>query len=117
MNEPRSQSAAPLRLAVLVSGSGTTLQNLLDETAAGRLHADVRLVIGSRGGLRGVQRGIDSGVPTHVVDRKQFLDVPTFSRRVFDLVDAANVDLVCLAGWLCLLDLPDKWNDRVMNIH
>jgi formyltetrahydrofolate-dependent phosphoribosylglycinamide formyltransferase len=52
-----------------------------------------------------------------VVDRCGFAICSDFSRRVFDLMDEAKVDLVCMAGWLCLLDLPQRYQGRVMNIH
>ena len=106
-----------LKLAVLVSGSGTTLQNLLDEIAAGRLNASVELVIGSKPDLLGVQRGVDAGVPTSVVARKDFFEVDTFANEVWSQIDAAKVDLVCFAGWLCLLPIPQRYICRVINIH
>jgi len=108
---------SPINLAVLVSGSGTTLQNMLDQIAARKFDARVKLVIGSREGLLGIDRAKRAEIPTEVVDRKSFPDLAMFSPRVFNLIDDANVDLVCLAGWLCLLDLPDKYHNRVMNIH
>ncbi|MBV8781487.1 MAG: phosphoribosylglycinamide formyltransferase [Phycisphaerae bacterium] len=107
----------PISLAVLVSGSGTTLQNLIDEIAVGRLNARIGIVIGSRPGLRGIQRAIDAGIPTHIVDRKSFDDPNTFSRQVFAAIDAARPQLVCMAGWLCLLDIPPGYAARVINIH
>jgi phosphoribosylglycinamide formyltransferase 1 len=110
-------SAAPLDLAVLVSGSGTTLQNLIEAIQAGTLPARIRLVIGSRPGLLGVQRAESAGIPTAVVDRRSFADCASFSREVFAHVDRAGVGLVCLAGWLCLLDLPPHYAGRMMNIH
>jgi phosphoribosylglycinamide formyltransferase-1 len=110
-------SAAPLDLAVLVSGSGTTLQNLIDRIADGSLHARIRLVIGSRSGLVGTQRAESAGIPAAVVERRQFADCASFSREVFSLVDRAEVGLVCLAGWLCLLDIPPRYAGRAMNIH
>ena len=108
---------SPINLAVLLSGSGTTLQNLIDEIAAGRLDARIKLVIASRPGLLGIQRAQTAGLPSAVIDRRQFPDVAAFSRQVFTAIDAAQVDLVCLAGWLCLLDLPAPYTGRVMNIH
>jgi phosphoribosylglycinamide formyltransferase 1 len=108
---------SPINLAVLVSGSGTTLQNLIDHIAAKKLDARIKLVIGSRDGLMGIERAMQAGIPSEIVNRKSFADLPTFSRRVFSLIDEAHVDLVCLAGWLCLLDLPDEFHNRVMNIH
>ena len=106
-----------LKLAVLLSGSGTTLQNLLDEIAADRLDAEVRVVVGSRAGLKGLDRAAAAKVPNFVVDRREFGDVAAFSRAVFSLCEKADVDLVCLAGWLCLLDVPDRYLGRAMNIH
>src|SRR5207237_10203077 len=51
------------------------------------------------------------------VDLATYPDCEQFSRLVFSLCDDANVDLVCCAGWLCLLDIPPKYQGRVMNIH
>jgi phosphoribosylglycinamide formyltransferase-1 len=113
----QSMPLSPINLAVLVSGSGTTLQNFIGRIAARELDARIKLVIGSKPELLGVTRGRDAKLPTEVVDRKSFPDVAAFSRRVFDLIDRAEVDLVCLAGWLCLLDIPDRWNNRMINIH
>ena len=109
--------AEGIRLAVLVSGSGTTLQNLIDQIAAGALDAKINLVIGSRPGLVGIRRAADAKLMNFVVDRRDFSSVADFSKQVFTLCDDANVDLVCLAGWLCLLEVPDKYVGRVMNIH
>ena len=110
-------SVSPLKLAVLVSGSGTTLQNLLDEKAAGRLNITVDLVVASRPGAYGLTRAKSAGIPTAVVDRKQFPACAPFSQQVFAHVDRVNPDLLVLAGWLCLLDLPDRYLGRTMNIH
>jgi formyltetrahydrofolate-dependent phosphoribosylglycinamide formyltransferase len=107
----------PLKLAVLVSGSGTTLQNLLDEIAAGRLDASVQIVIGSTPGLKGLERAAAAKVINFAVERSGFDDVAAFSKAVFDLIDDADVDLVCFAGWLCLLEIPEKYRGRILNIH
>jgi len=106
-----------IQLAVLVSGSGTTLQNLIDQIAAGRLDARIALVIGSRPQLVGLERARKAGLPGLVVDRRSFATCGQFSRRVFELCREAGADLVCLAGWLCLLDLPPEFAGRAMNIH
>jgi phosphoribosylglycinamide formyltransferase-1 len=109
--------STPLKLAVLVSGSGTTLQNLVEVVAAGKLDATIDLVIGSRPGLLGLKRAADAKLPNFVLDWRKFDISAAFSRQVFSLCDDARVDLVCLAGWLCLLDLPEQYAGRVMNIH
>ncbi|MDB5357960.1 MAG: phosphoribosylglycinamide formyltransferase [Phycisphaerales bacterium] len=107
----------PIKLAVLVSGSGTTFQNLADQVAAGALNAEIKLVIGSRPNLVGLQRAAAAKVMNFVVDRREFDDCASFSKQVFSLCDDAGVDLVCLGGWLCLLDIPQAYRGRVMNIH
>jgi formyltetrahydrofolate-dependent phosphoribosylglycinamide formyltransferase len=107
----------PLNLAVLVSGSGTTLQNLIDQIAAGQLDARINIVIGSRPELVGVKRAADAKIMNFVVDRQSFSDVAAFSKAVFSLCDDAGMDLVVLAGWLCLLEIPEKYAGRVINIH
>ena len=107
----------PLQLAVLLSGSGTTLQNLIDLIAAGQLDAEVRVVVGSRPGLAGLDRATAANLPNFVVDRRGHDTVGDFSRAVFAHCDEARADLICLAGWLCLLDIPARYAGRVMNIH
>lgn len=106
-----------IHLAVLVSGSGTTLQNLIDRIADRSLEAQIAVVIGSRSELLGLKRATDAKLMNFVVDRRDFPDVADFSRQVFKLCDDAGVDLICLAGWLCLLEIPEKYLGRVMNIH
>ena len=106
-----------IKLAVLVSGSGTTLQNLIDLIALKQLDAEIRIVIGSRPGLKGLQRAGEAKIMNFVVDRSVYEDRARFSKQVFSLCDDADVDLVCLGGWLCLLDIPPKYQGRVMNIH
>jgi phosphoribosylglycinamide formyltransferase 1 len=109
--------SSPLKIAVLVSGSGTTLQNLLDVIAAGELDAEVSVVIGSKPGLKGLERAAAAKVMNFVVDRSGYGDVAEFSKVVFGLIDDAGVDLVCCAGWLCLIDIPERYRGRILNIH
>ena len=108
---------AKLRLVVLLSGSGTTLQNLVDLIEADKLDANVELVIGSREGLTGIDRARAAGLKSVVLPRKDYADVTAFSRDLFKHVDGAAPDLICLAGWLCLLEIPEKYLGKMMNIH
>jgi formyltetrahydrofolate-dependent phosphoribosylglycinamide formyltransferase len=107
----------PIRLAVLLSANGTTLQNLLDQSADGRLPAQVVLVIANHGDAYGLVRAERSGVPTAVVEPKQFGSREEFSEGIFELCRQARVDLVCMAGFLQLIVIPDDFQNRVMNIH
>jgi formyltetrahydrofolate-dependent phosphoribosylglycinamide formyltransferase len=108
---------SPIRLAVLISGGGTTLQNLLDQIAARRLDATVELVVASRPLIAGIDRANRAGVKCIVVNRTEFDSVEAFSQRIFGLCDQARVDLICLGGWLSLLAIPQRYAGRMMNIH
>lgn len=110
-------SNPPIRLAVLVSGSGTTLQNLLDRCRDGRLPAEIVQVVSSHAGVYALERARQAGIPAAVVNRKEAGSADEFSRRIFDLCRQARADLVCMAGFLQLLPIPDDFLGRVMNIH
>jgi formyltetrahydrofolate-dependent phosphoribosylglycinamide formyltransferase len=107
----------PLRLALLLSGHGTTLQNLLDRIAAGRLEAEVVLVASNRADALGLKRAEQARIPTAVVERMACHSREEFSNRFFDHCRQAGADLVCLAGFLQLLFIPDDFRGRVLNIH
>ncbi len=103
-----------MRLVVLISGSGTTLQNLLERTRDGRLAATVVGVVSSKPDVGGVTKAKAAGVPVAVVEPKPR---ETFSDRVFDAVRAFEPDLVCLGGWLHLVRIPPDFHRKVLNIH
>jgi phosphoribosylglycinamide formyltransferase-1 len=105
------------RLAILLSGSGTTLQNLIDQIADGRLTARIVQVVSSKSNVQGIERARSAGLPTAVVERKQFDSVEAFSAATFEHCRAARADLVCLAGFLQLLRIPAEFAGRVLNIH
>ncbi len=107
----------PVRLAALISGGGTTVTNLHDRIRDGRLKAEIAVVIASRPDCGGIARAEAAGLPVRVIDRKQFASVEAFSEAVFSAVDDSRADLVTLAGFLCLLRIPDRYRLRVMNIH
>jgi formyltetrahydrofolate-dependent phosphoribosylglycinamide formyltransferase len=107
----------PIRLAVLLSGSGTTLQNLIDRIADGRLKAEIVLVIASKPGVAGLTRAREAGIPAKLVDRKAYATVDAFSEALFAPCREAGSDLVCLAGFLQLIRIPEDFRNRVMNIH
>ena len=110
-------TAHPITLAVLASGSGTTLQNLIDLIAASKLNARIVLFIASRPGIKATDRACSAGIPSHTIDRKLYASPAPFSNDIFTLIDAANPDMVCCAGWLSKLVIPARWLGRIMNIH
>ncbi len=106
----------PLRLAVLISGGGSTLTNLLDRIDAGQLLASIELVLASRL-CDGVGRSAARGHSCEVVSPKAYPNVAAFSETVFDRCRAARVDLVVLGGFLSRIEVPTDFEGRVMNIH
>lgn len=111
-----SQPRKP-RLAVLLSGGGTTLINLHQRIEANALNAEIACVVASNSTCRGIERAQDFGLDVAVLPRKQFDDKNAFSNAVFDACCQAKADLVCLAGFLSLLVIPDDFAGRVLNIH
>jgi formyltetrahydrofolate-dependent phosphoribosylglycinamide formyltransferase len=107
----------PIRLAVLLSGGGTTLQNFLDRIADGRLRGEIAVIVASKADAYGLTRARQAGIPAFVVERKACASREEFSARIFDHCRHANVDLVCLAGFLQLLHIPEDYLNRVLNIH
>lgn len=107
----------PARLAVLISGGGTTLMNLLEKNRAGQLDAEFPIVIASKEECRGVERARNAGLKCEPVARSEFDSVESFSDRIFDLCRKAEVDLVILGGFLSLVQIPNDFEHRVINIH
>jgi len=106
-----------LRLGVLLSGGGRTLENILEHIRAGTLAAEVAVVIASRPGIRGIEIGKAAGAPTHLVRPKEYPTVEAYSDTMVRLLDEARVDLVCLAGFLSYWIIPARYAGRVINIH
>lgn len=107
----------PIRLAVLLSGSGTTLQNFLDRIAAGFLRAEIAVVVSSNADAFGLTRARRANIPAFAIERKSCSSREEFGQRIFGHCRYAGVDLVCLAGFLQLLPIPEDFHNRVLNIH
>jgi len=107
----------PLRLGVLISGGGRTLQNFLDLSEAGRLSAKVVKVISSAADAYGLERARRHGVPSAVVRPEDFDGVAEFSKAITARLHAERVELVAMAGFLFLYRIPPCYEGRVMNIH
>jgi phosphoribosylglycinamide formyltransferase 1 len=117
---PRPEPS-PLKLAVLISGSGRTLKNFIDLAAEGGLPVDIRLVISSTSKAGGLKFAEEAGIPTQVIRREDFAagaagDKP-YGDAVFAACRADEVDYVAMAGFLKLAPVPDDFAGRVLNIH
>ncbi len=116
--KPSSAAETRLRIAVLLSGNGSSLQNLVDRIADGRLPGvEISLVISSRSAVAGVERAKRAGLPIEIIRTKDYPDVAAFSRRIVATLDSRGVNLAVQAGWLCYWRLPDHWLGRVINLH
>jgi formyltetrahydrofolate-dependent phosphoribosylglycinamide formyltransferase len=106
-----------IRLAVLISAGGTTLQNLIDKIRARELAAHIVQVVSSNPDVAGVERAWRAGLPVGIVTRKDAGSREEFSQRIFDFCRRAEADLVCMAGFLHLVTIPSDFTNRVLNIH
>lgn len=111
-------SDAPFRVVVLVSGSGTNLQSLIDGVHVAGGPIEIVLVVSSSEGAFGLERARTAGIPTRVVGLEGG-DREARDRRLADVVDGAAPDLVVLAGWMSILTAGflDRFPDRVINLH
>ncbi|HEV3440901.1 MAG TPA: phosphoribosylglycinamide formyltransferase [Gemmata sp.] len=108
----------PIRLVTLISGGGTTLQNLIDRIAMGTLDAKIVGVVSSRADVLGVERAKRAGLSVSVVaSGGHELASGGRADRVWTAIRSFNPDLVCFTGWLHLLPIPEEFRQKVLNIH
>lgn len=104
------------KIAVLISGSGSDLQSIMDGIESGHIKASIEMVISDRKDAYGIERAKSRGINTYVFDRSVY--GKNVSSEVLKLIDG-EVDLVVLAGFLSILqdDIIRKFKDRIINIH
>jgi len=107
----------PLRVAVLLSGSGTTMQNLIDLSRTGQLPIEIVLAVSDRPGVKGIEKAEIAKIPTEVVQRDHCSTLLEFSQRVFGWCRQFKADLVVMGGFLRLIQIPEDFENKVMNIH
>jgi phosphoribosylglycinamide formyltransferase-1 len=107
----------PLRVAVLLSGEGTSLENLFEKIEAGELPARITVVISSKADAGGLARARRRGVPAIAVPRKQYPDVTAFNDRLHEVLAQHPVDLVALLGFLSPFQSRGRYDGRVINTH
>ena len=107
----------PFRIAVLLSGGGTTLRNLLEKIRAGQLRLEIAVVISSSPDARGLQFAHEANIPAAVIERGSYDSQECFSDAVFSRCREAGAELVVMAGFLKRLTIPADFSNRVTNIH
>lgn len=106
-----------LPIAVLISGGGTTLRNLIERERAGELPVEFRLVISSNPQARGLAFAAEANIPSLVVEKKKGFSDSEYSRAIFDPIRAAGAELVVMGGFLKHVPIPSDFENRVINIH
>ena len=110
-------STTRLRVAVLLSGSGTSLENLFEQIDAGALDAEVCVVIASKDDAYGLERARRRGVPAHAVPRRQHPDVDAFNDAIHALLAPHEPELVALLGFLSPFQTRGRYDGRTLNVH
>ena len=108
-----------LRVGVLISGSGTNLQALIDDCARADAASEIVLVLSNCADAFGLTRAARAGLPHRVIDHRDHGSRGAFEQALSEALEAAGVELVCLAGFMRVLtaDFVTRWQDRLINIH
>ncbi|MDE2217168.1 MAG: phosphoribosylglycinamide formyltransferase [Planctomycetota bacterium] len=106
-----------INLGVLISGSGNTLQNFIDQIEIGNLNAAIQVVISSKPNVVGLDRARKYHIPTAIVPYSNYKDIDSFSCAITNELDKHPIDLITLAGFIHLYKIPEKYSGMVMNIH
>jgi len=111
--------ARQLPIGVLISGSGTNLQSIIDAIEAKQLDAEIEIVLSNRADAYGLVRARNHNLAVEVLDHKGFPTREAFDERVVDILRAHGVELVILAGFMRLLSpvFVKAYSNRIMNIH
>lgn len=107
----------PLRIAALISGGGRTLLNIADCIDRGELNATIACVIASRRDIPGVERIRGRGFTVHIAGDYKDQGEKIVQDKIWQWIDEADADLVCLCGWLKKLHVEPRYAGRIMNIH
>jgi phosphoribosylglycinamide formyltransferase 1 len=111
--------ARQVPIGVLISGSGTNLQSIIDAVEAKKLDAKIELVLSNKADAYGLVRAQNHGIPTEVLEHKGFPSREAYDQTVVDLLRGRGVELVVLAGFMRLLSpvFVKAYSNRIMNIH
>jgi phosphoribosylglycinamide formyltransferase-1 len=107
------------RVAVLVSGSGSNLQAMIDARTRGELSANLAVVLSNRPGVKALERAANAGIEALVIDHKAFANRAAFDEAMTAALVERGIELVVLAGFMRLLSpaFVTHWRGRLVNIH
>ena len=108
------------KIAVLVSGGGTNLQALIDAQGSGIIKSgEITLVLSNKPGAYALERAKNAGIESLVINKKECIDATDFESRIIDALDSRGIDLIVLAGFMCILSerFTTHYKDRIINVH
>ncbi|PKU40757.1 trifunctional purine biosynthetic protein adenosine-3 [Limosa lapponica baueri] len=108
-----------VKVAVLISGTGTNLEALINSTKKPSSFAQIVLVVSNKAGVEGLRKAERAGIPTRVIDHKLYESRTEFDSAVDKVLEEFSVELICLAGFMRILSGPfvKKWEGKILNIH
>ncbi|CAA6821531.1 MAG: Phosphoribosylglycinamide formyltransferase (EC [uncultured Thiotrichaceae bacterium] len=111
--------ASPMSIVVLISGSGSNLQAIIDSISAGQVYAKIRAVISNVPDAYGLERAKSARIPTEVINHEDYEDRKSFDTVLASTIDSYSPDLVVLAGFMRLLseNFVNHYSGRMLNIH
>lgn len=107
----------PLRIAVLLSGNGTSLESLFERIETGELNAKICVVIASREDAFGLERATKRDVPAIAVPRKAYANTHDFNEALHAELAKHEIDLVALLGFMCMFEMRPAYEGRTINVH
>lgn len=109
----------PLKIGVLISGSGSNLQAIIDRIAEGFLNAEIVLVISSRPDAYGLERAAKAGIPSIALNREVYKDAQAANKQIADALKEAGAEYVIMAGYMRKVtnEVLDAFPDRIVNLH
>ena len=112
-------NSGTLPLVVLISGSGSNLQAIIDAVGRREIRGEIRAVISNQADAFGLQRAHNAGIPTEVIDHRHFDDRRGFDRALRQRIEGYQAELVVLAGFMRILteEIVQTFNGRMLNIH
>lgn len=109
-----------LRIAVFVSGGGTNLQALIDAQKAGKNpNGEIALVLSSNKKAYALERARQNGIATEILPRRQYATVDAYDEALLQIMERYRIDLVVLAGFMCILGskFTKAYDRRIINVH
>ncbi|NLJ57798.1 MAG: phosphoribosylglycinamide formyltransferase [Tissierellia bacterium] len=107
------------KIAVLISGSGSNLQSIIDKINSGKIKGEIAVVISNKKDAYGLERARKNNIPAIYINYKDYPDYEKFNQAIIEELEKRAIDLVVLAGYLKILskDFIEKYKNRIINVH